>query len=123
MVRIDGRRVLAEELESLRRVLEWHPQEKGWDQQSLRAYSLLKTPRFRQALNLNNEKPDLLSKYGHGRTGRACIMGDAAFAARPHAAAGTAKAAEDAWVLVDELTRRGWLPAPVAQHARRRAKS
>ena len=75
MVRIDGRRVLAEELESLRRVLEGHPQAKGWDQQSLRAYSLLKTPRFRQALNLNNEKPDLLSKYGHGRTGRACIMG------------------------------------------------
>jgi 2,6-dihydroxypyridine 3-monooxygenase len=37
--------------------------------------------------------------------GRACIMGDAGFAARPHAAAGTAKAAEDAWVLVDELTK------------------
>jgi 2,6-dihydroxypyridine 3-monooxygenase len=37
--------------------------------------------------------------------GRACIMGDAGFAARPHAAAGTAKAAEDAWVLVEELTR------------------
>lgn len=31
--------------------------------------------------------------------GRVCILGDAAFTARPHAAAGTAKAAEDAWQL------------------------
>jgi 2,6-dihydroxypyridine 3-monooxygenase len=31
--------------------------------------------------------------------GRICVMGDAAFALRPHAAAGTAKAAEDAWQL------------------------
>jgi len=37
--------------------------------------------------------------------GRACILGDAGFAARPHAAAGTAKAAEDAWVLSEELAR------------------
>lgn len=36
-------------------------------------------------------------------SGRACLLGDAAFAVRPHAAAGTAKAAEDAWVLVEEL--------------------
>ncbi|MGH7775592.1 MAG: FAD-dependent monooxygenase [Candidatus Dormibacterales bacterium] len=31
--------------------------------------------------------------------GRACLLGDAAFTARPHAAAGTAKAAADAWAL------------------------
>ena len=31
--------------------------------------------------------------------GRTCLLGDAAFAVRPHAAAGTAKAAEDAWAL------------------------
>ena len=31
--------------------------------------------------------------------GRACLLGDAAFVARPHAAAGTAKAADDAWAL------------------------
>lgn len=37
--------------------------------------------------------------------GRVCLLGDAAFAARPHAAAGTAKAAEDGWVLAEELTR------------------
>lgn len=35
--------------------------------------------------------------------GRVCLFGDAAFVARPHAAAGTAKAAEDAWVLAESL--------------------
>lgn len=35
--------------------------------------------------------------------GRACLLGDAAFVVRPHAAAGTAKAAEDAWTLCDAL--------------------
>jgi 2,6-dihydroxypyridine 3-monooxygenase len=35
--------------------------------------------------------------------GRAALMGDAAFAVRPHAAAGTAKAAADAWTLRDAL--------------------
>jgi 2,6-dihydroxypyridine 3-monooxygenase len=32
-------------------------------------------------------------------SGRACVIGDAAFTARPHVAVGTAKAAEDAWTL------------------------
>jgi 2,6-dihydroxypyridine 3-monooxygenase len=32
------------------------------------------------------------------------LLGDAAFAARPHAAAGTAKAAADAWALADALS-------------------
>ncbi|MPZ92915.1 MAG: monooxygenase [Actinobacteria bacterium] len=35
--------------------------------------------------------------------GRVCLIGDAAFAVRPHAAAGTAKAAEDAWELAKAL--------------------
>jgi len=35
--------------------------------------------------------------------GRICLVGDAAFAARPHAAAGTAKAAENAWKLAEAL--------------------
>ncbi len=39
--------------------------------------------------------------------GRVCIMGDAAFSARPHVAAGTAKAAADAWALRDALRDRG----------------
>jgi 2,6-dihydroxypyridine 3-monooxygenase len=33
--------------------------------------------------------------------GRIAIMGDAAFVGRPHAAAGSAKAADDAWALFD----------------------
>jgi 2,6-dihydroxypyridine 3-monooxygenase len=35
--------------------------------------------------------------------GRVALIGDAACAARPHAAAGTAKAAADAWALADAL--------------------
>ena len=36
-------------------------------------------------------------------SGQACLIGDAAFTARPHIAAGTAKAAEDAWTLAAAL--------------------
>jgi 2,6-dihydroxypyridine 3-monooxygenase len=36
--------------------------------------------------------------------GRMAVLGDAAFCARPHAAAGTAKAAEDAWRLVEAVS-------------------
>ena len=39
--------------------------------------------------------------------GRVCLIGDAAFAVRPHAAAGTAKAADDGWALAEELTAAG----------------
>jgi 2,6-dihydroxypyridine 3-monooxygenase len=35
--------------------------------------------------------------------GRVCLIGDAAFVVRPHAAAGTAKAAADAWALAAAL--------------------
>lgn len=35
--------------------------------------------------------------------GRICLIGDAAFAVRPHAAAGTAKAADDGWMLAAAL--------------------
>ena len=35
--------------------------------------------------------------------GQICLVGDAAFVARPHAAAGTAKAAADAWALADAM--------------------
>lgn len=35
--------------------------------------------------------------------GRICLIGDAAFVVRPHIAAGTAKAAADAWALADAL--------------------
>lgn len=47
--------------------------------------------------------------------GRVCLLGDAAFAARPHAAAGTAKAAADAWALGAALRHsRGDVPAALA---------
>jgi 2,6-dihydroxypyridine 3-monooxygenase len=55
--------------------------------------------------------------------GRICLIGDAAFAIRPHAAAGTAKAAEDAWRLSAAMEKaRGdvtkalarWEPAQLA---------
>ena len=39
--------------------------------------------------------------------GRVCLLGDAAFALRPHAAAGTAKAAADAWALAEALAASG----------------
>lgn len=54
--------------------------------------------------------------------GRVALIGDAAFAARPHAAAGTAKAAADAWALADALASEpdvpralsAWEPARLA---------
>jgi 2,6-dihydroxypyridine 3-monooxygenase len=46
--------------------------------------------------------------------GRVCLVGDAAWVARPHAAAGTAKAAADAWTLADALARHDDVPAALA---------
>ncbi len=40
----------------------------------------------------------------HLVVGRVCLLGDAGFVARPHAAAGTAKAAEEAWLLARALS-------------------
>ena len=55
--------------------------------------------------------------------GRVCLIGDAAFAVRPHAAAGTAKAADDGWALADELTAfAGDVPAALAAWERRQLK-
>ena len=48
--------------------------------------------------------------------GRVCIVGDAAFALRPHVAAGTAKAAADARALADALRNTGGdVPAALAR--------
>ena len=64
--------------------------------------------------------------------GRVCLIGDAAFALRPHAAAGTAKAAEDAWKLGEALGSRGrdvvaalhdWEPAQLALGRRALART
>jgi 2,6-dihydroxypyridine 3-monooxygenase len=47
--------------------------------------------------------------------GRACMIGDAAFATRPHAGAATTKAAVDAWALADRLRESGGdVPAALA---------
>lgn len=47
--------------------------------------------------------------------GRVCLMGDAAFTARPHAAAGTAKAAADAWALAGALDANGDVERALSQ--------
>jgi len=55
--------------------------------------------------------------------GRVCLLGDAAFAARPHAAAGTAKAAEDGWVLAEELVKHdGDVPAALGSWEHRQLR-
>ena len=55
--------------------------------------------------------------------GRTCLLGDAAFVARPHAAAGTAKAAEEGWVLGEELLNAGGdVPAALESWQRRQLK-
>ncbi|MEL6893199.1 MAG: monooxygenase, partial [Actinomycetota bacterium] len=46
--------------------------------------------------------------------GNVALLGDGAFSARPHAAAGTAKAAEDGWRLLAELERHDDLPAALS---------
>jgi 2,6-dihydroxypyridine 3-monooxygenase len=57
------------------------------------------------------EQPYLQAVYDAGADrmalGRVALVGDAASAARPHAAAGTAKAAANAWALHDALAETG----------------
>ena len=48
--------------------------------------------------------------------GRTCLLGDAANLGRPHAAAGTAKAADDAWALTDALARNDDLLAALQEY-------
>jgi 2-polyprenyl-6-methoxyphenol hydroxylase-like FAD-dependent oxidoreductase len=63
-------------------------------------------PQFRQIVKLIDE-PILQPIYDlespHMAFGRVAIVGDAAFVARPHVAAGVSKAADDAAALVDAL--------------------
>jgi 2,6-dihydroxypyridine 3-monooxygenase len=54
--------------------------------------------------------------------GRVCLLGDAASVARPHAAAGTAKAAEDAWVLTAALEQADSIEEALAAFDRRQVK-
>lgn len=50
--------------------------------------------------------------------GRVCLLGDAAFVVRPHAAAGTAKAAADAWALAEALAETADVAAALARWER-----
>ena len=69
----------------------------------LRATAAARLPATIAAVVAAVEEPFLQVVYdisiSRMRFGRVCLIGDAAFAVRPHAAAGTAKAAEDAWTL------------------------
>ena len=64
-------------------------------------------PQFRQIARMM-EEPILQPIYDlesrHMAFGRVAIMGDAAFVARPHVAAGVSKAADDAAALVEALS-------------------
>jgi 2,6-dihydroxypyridine 3-monooxygenase len=67
--------------------------------------------------------------------GRSCLIGDAAFALRPHIGAGTARAADDAWQLGNALLHttgrqipvrlKGWeaQQLPAARRAVQRARA
>lgn len=48
-------------------------------------------------------------------TGRVAMLGDGAFAARPHAAAGTAKVAQDCWKLIEALDAHDNVPDALAE--------
>jgi 2-polyprenyl-6-methoxyphenol hydroxylase-like FAD-dependent oxidoreductase len=71
-------------------------------------------PQFREVIRMIDE-PILQPIYDlespRMAFGRVAIIGDAAFVARPHVAAGVAKAADDAAVLVQELSEREVEPA------------
>jgi 2,6-dihydroxypyridine 3-monooxygenase len=53
---------------------------------------------------------------------RVCLIGDAACVARPHAAAGTAKAAEDGWALAAALARADTIDRALADWEPRQVK-
>jgi 2-polyprenyl-6-methoxyphenol hydroxylase-like FAD-dependent oxidoreductase len=70
-------------------------------------------PQFRQVARMM-EEPILQPIYDlespHMAFGRVAIVGDAAFVARPHVAAGVSKAADDAAALIDALDAEGDVP-------------
>jgi hypothetical protein len=72
-VRVDGRRVLVENLERTRD--KQNLQGSPWSQQQARAYQLLDQPTFRKALNWEEENAKTLALYGRHRMGRGCLLG------------------------------------------------
>jgi 2-polyprenyl-6-methoxyphenol hydroxylase-like FAD-dependent oxidoreductase len=75
-------------------------------------------PQFRQVVKMIDE-PILQPIYDlespHIAFGRVAILGDAAFVARPHVAAGVSKAADDAAALVAALTAEADVPRALAR--------
>jgi 2,6-dihydroxypyridine 3-monooxygenase len=75
--------------------------------EELRAAAAERLPPQLSALVAATEQPFLQAVFDLAvprmAFGRVCLIGDAAFALRPHLAAGTAKAAEDAWRLGDAM--------------------
>ena len=55
--------------------------------------------------------------------GRTCLIGDAGIVARPHAAAGTAKAGANAWALAEALAHNDSVPAALAAGSPRSSRS
>jgi 2-polyprenyl-6-methoxyphenol hydroxylase-like FAD-dependent oxidoreductase len=79
----------------------------------------LLAPHFRQVVRLIDE-PILQPIYDlespHMAFGRVAIMGDAAFVARPHVAAGVSKAADDAAALVQALSAETDVPQALKRY-------
>ncbi|MGH1488803.1 MAG: NAD(P)-binding protein [Acidimicrobiales bacterium] len=73
----------------------------------LRATAAARLPWQIEAVVAATEEPFLQTIYDieveRMAFDRICLVGDSGFAIRPHAAAGTAKAADDAWQLVEAL--------------------
>lgn len=71
----------------------------------MKSTALARLPRAISELVYKTEQPFIQVVYDLSIPqmvfGRSCLIGDAAFLGRPHAAAGTAKAADDAWSLVE----------------------
>ena len=72
----------------------------------LRAEAAALPPSFREMIDLT-DSPFIQVVFDlevpRMAFGQICLIGDAAFTARPHAAAGTAKAAEDGWQLGEAM--------------------
>src|SRR5512146_75077 len=79
----------------------------------------LVAPQFRQIVRLIQE-PILQPIYDlespRMAFGRVAILGDAAFVARPHVAAGVSKAADDAAALADALQAEPYVPAALKRY-------
>ncbi len=77
----------------------------------LRAHAAARLPSLLEAVVARTAEPFLQVVYDieveQMAFGRVCLLGDAAFAVRPHAAAGSAKAADDGWALDEALRRVG----------------